>query len=108
MENYVLIKAVSGNVTKEYKTKQTDGDKDKPITWNETLNVAVTPGPGSYLELKVMDQDTASDDVCGVGRLNLQNCGAFQKGVPMKFNVQLHKEKTTDHAGTLHLTTLFK
>ena len=108
MENYVQVKSVNGSSATEYKTKITEGEKHKPISWNETIAVPVSAGPAAYLEFRVMDQDNISDDVCGLGRLNLQNCGAFSPGLVNKYNVQLHKEKSAENAGALHISTLFR
>lgn len=108
MENFVQVRSINGSSATEFTTKLADGEKQKPINWNEVIAVPVAPNAGAYFEFRVMDKDNTSDDVCGIGRLNLQNCGVLQPGVINKYNVMLHKEKSAENAGSLHVSTLFR
>ena len=42
MKNYVIIKAKSGGQESTYQTKDVPGEKNKPIVWNELVNIPVT------------------------------------------------------------------
>jgi Ca2+-dependent lipid-binding protein len=106
MENYVRVRVVGEKgATAEYKTKIVDGDKNTKIVWNETISIPIRPTPYLFLEFTVFDQDATSDDVCGVGLLNLNNCGVFSPGAS-KFNIRLHGDKE-DITGEVHVTTRF-
>jgi Ca2+-dependent lipid-binding protein len=105
MENYVRVRvlgAVGG--TSEYKTKITEGEKNAKIIWNETIAIPLRPSPQLFLEFTVLDEDATSDDVCGVGLLNLNSTGVFSG--TNKYNIRLHGE-TQEISGELHVTTRF-
>lgn len=107
MENYVRVRVlgVQGN-TAEYKTKLTEGDKNTKIIWNETISIPLRPAPQVFLEFTVFDEDSTTDDVCGVGLLNLNSTGVFAGGAS-KFNIRLHNGDTHEISGELHVTTRF-
>lgn len=109
MDNFVRVKVLGGgNSTAEYKTNIIKGDKNAKIVWNETLTIPLKAGPQLYLEFTVYDQDMTTNDVCGIGLLNLNTTGAFVPGVPNKFNIRLHNgEKDEEITGELHVTTRF-
>jgi Ca2+-dependent lipid-binding protein len=107
MENYVRVRVVGAQgATAEYKTKLAEGEKNTKIVWNETLSIPIRPTPQIYFEFTVLDEDATSDDVCGAGLLNLNNCGVFAPGAN-KFNVRLHSGETHEISGELHVTTRF-
>ena len=107
MDNFVRVRVVGapGN-TAEYKTKVTAGEKNTKIIWNETLNIPLKPSPQVFLEFTVFDEDATTDDVCGVGLLNLNSCGVFAGGAN-KFNIRLHNGDNQEISGELHVTTRF-
>lgn len=107
MDNFVRIKVIGGNSTAEYKTKIVSGDKNVKIVWNETLAIPLKAGPQLYLEFTVFDEDMTTNDVCGVGLLNLNTTGAFVPGLPNKFNIRLHNGEKEEVSGELHVTTKF-
>ena len=39
MKNYIIIKAKEGGKDSTYQTKTVPGEKNKPIVWNETINI---------------------------------------------------------------------
>ncbi len=108
MENYVRLRSSNGGQVSEYKTKIVEGEKDKPIVWNETLVVPLAPNPNALFEFTVLDEDNTSDDICGVGLLKPDRCGVFSAyGVPQKFNIRLFNDKKEEITGQLHVTTRF-
>ena len=107
MENYVKVKCNNGvGNTTEFKTKIIAGEKEKPITWNETFSATVRPGTGAQMEFLVMDEDMTSDDLCGKGYFRLDSCGVFGYG-ERNYNIQLNGNKGNEEAGSLHITTRF-
>jgi len=56
MENYVRLRVSSGNsATSEFKTKIVSGDKEKPITWNETVSIPIQSKTNTVFEFAVLD-----------------------------------------------------
>ena len=107
MENYVRVRLVgTQGATAEYKTKLTEGDKNTKIVWNETISIPVRPAPQTYFEFTVFDEDATTDDVCGVGLLNLNTTGVLAGGVN-KYNIRLHGDKNEEITGELHVTTRY-
>lgn len=108
MENYVKVKVNNGQGgTTDFKTKIVQGEKDKPITWNETFSVPLRPNTGAMLEFAVMDEDMTSDDVCGSGFFKLDRCGVFNSGSSQKYNIRLIVGDNDEISGSLHITTAF-
>lgn len=107
MENFVRVRVLgAAGGTSEYKTKIVEGDKNVKIIWNETISIPVRPSPQVFFEFTVLDEDATTDDVCGVGLLNLNNCGVFSPGAN-KFNIRLSNGKNYEISGELHVTTKF-
>lgn len=108
MENFVKVKVNNGlGVTSDFKTKIVPGDKEKPITWNETFSVPLKPSSGAMMEFTVMDEDMTSDDICGTGFFKLDRCGVFNYGASQKYNIRLIAGDKDEIAGSLHITTTF-
>lgn len=108
MENYVKVKANNGTgQLTEFKTKIVKGDKEKPITWDETFTFTARPGNGAILEFIVMDEDMTSDDICGKGFFKLDACGVFNYGGSQNYNIRILEDNTKKEveAGNLHITT---
>jgi Ca2+-dependent lipid-binding protein len=56
MENFVRLRLINGsNITGEYKTKIVSGEKDKNISWNETIALPVKAGSNAVIEFAVLD-----------------------------------------------------
>jgi Ca2+-dependent lipid-binding protein len=107
MENYVRVRVLgAAGGTSEYKTKIAEGEKNAKIIWNETISIPLRPAPQVFFEFTLLDEDTTTDDVCGVGLLNLNACGVFAGG-PNKYNIRLHGEENQEISGELHVTTRF-
>ena len=58
------------------------GGIDKPIVWNETINIQIPPGSrqDARLDVEIRDEDMTSDDTCAKGFINLEHCGFFSGG----------------------------
>lgn len=109
MENYVKAKVNNGSGTAtEFKTKIMDkGEKEKPITWNETFTVSLQPNRGAQIEFLVMDEDVTTDDLCGRGWFKCDACSVFNYGASQNYNIRLQAEKGNEEIGSLHITTRF-
>lgn len=109
MENFVRVKINNGvGGTSEFKTKIVPGEKEKPITWNETFSVPLKPNSGARMEFAVLDEDMTADDVCGLGNFMLEKCGVFNYGAPQKYNIRLiSDDKDETVTGNLHISTRF-
>ncbi len=108
MENYVVIKLNAEGRTQEFKTRIVKGEKKTPIVWNESINISVPRGAWStaVLEVKIMDEDVTTDDVCAVGKINLEHCGFFsQPNVTIPYNIRLYGNKNSEVAGELTFTS---
>ena len=108
MENYVKAKVNNGSSISEFKTKIMDkGEKEKPITWNETFTVTIRPNRGAEIEFLVMDEDVTSDELCGRGWFKCDSCSVFNYGSSQNYNIRLQTEKGNEEIGSLHITTRY-
>ena len=102
MENYVLLRLNVDGRTQEYKTKIVVGKKKTPIVWNETINISVPRNAWNtaVLEVLIKDEDVTTDEVCAVGKINLEHCGFFmQPGVTVPYSIKLYSEKKSEVSG---------
>lgn len=111
MENFVSIK-VAGQ-TQEYRTRIVEGSaktkkEENRISWNETLSIPIPSHLRStaQLEVKVMDEDMTSNEVCAQGLINVERCGML---TPMQNEYVLKmvypKEEKNNAAGELAIST---
>lgn len=108
MENYVYVKFSNGlGETSEYRTDIVDGEKDKPIVWNQTINIPTKQNGTALLEFEVRDEDVTTHDVCGKGKVKLANCGIFTKNATQNFSLRMFDTKNSEISGTLSFTTRF-
>jgi hypothetical protein len=111
MENYVVLKLIADGRTQEYRTKIVTGKKQSPIIWNETINISVPKGAWNtaVLEVAINDEDVTTDDVCAVGKINLEHCGFFQaQGVTIPYSIRLYNDKKTEVSGELSFTSTLR
>jgi hypothetical protein len=111
MENYVILKLIAEGRTQEYRTKIVTGKKQTPIIWNETINISVPKNAWStaVLEVAINDEDATTDDICAVGKINLEHCGFFQQpGVTIPYSIRLYSEKKTEVSGELSFTSTLR
>ena len=102
MENYVYFKLTADGRTQEYRTKIVQGKKQTPIVWNETVNISVPRSSWSsaVLEVFIKDEDVTSDDICGIGKINLEHCGFFQQqGATIPYHIRLYDVKKKEVSG---------
>jgi hypothetical protein len=53
-----------------------------------------------------MDEDVTTDDICAVGKINLEHCGFFlESNVTVPYNIRLYGENKADVAGELSFTS---
>lgn len=53
-----------------------------------------------------MDEDVTTDDVCAVGKINLEHCGFFlQPNVTIPYNIRLYGDKNSEVSGELTFTS---
>ena len=108
MENYVTFTLNAEGRTQQFRTKIVKGEKKTPIIWNETVDIRVPRNAWStaVLEVRIMDEDVTTDDVCAVGKINLEHCGFFmQPNVTIPYNIRLYGEKNSEVAGELTFTS---
>ena len=111
MENYVVLKLIAEGRTQEYRTKIVTGKKQTPIVWNETINISVPKSAWStaVLQVAINDEDVTTDDVCAVGKINLEHCGFFQQpGVTIPYSIRLYVEKRNEVSGELSFTSTLR
>lgn len=111
MENYVYLRLNADGRTQEYRTKIVEGKKQTPIVWNETINISVPRNAWStaVLEVIIKDEDVTTDDICAVGKINLEHCGFFmQPGVTIPYSIRLYSEKNSEVSGELSFTSTLR
>lgn len=106
MELFVTVKLTAGGRTQEAKTKIIKGRKNELTTWNERLNFVVPRNAlaDARMLLEVKDEDVTTDDIVGVGWINLQNCMVFN-GARNLYEIRLHFKN--QDAGILNIETSF-
>jgi hypothetical protein len=58
------------------------------------------------LEVEIKDEDVTTDDVCAVGKINLEHCGFFsQPNVSIPYNIRLYGYQNSEVAGELSFTS---
>lgn len=108
MENYVVLRLHAEGRTVESMTKIVKGDKKTPIVWNEFVDIQVPRNAWNtaVLEVIIKDEDVTTDDICAVGKINLEHCGFFlQPNVTIPYNIRLYSEKSSEVAGELSFTS---
>lgn len=113
MDNYIHAvlydgdKALSEQKSSIFKGKV---QKDIPITANQTLRFNI-PNNANKANLRLLvsvkDKDMISDDTCGKGWINLQNCGLFNG--PDSYKLLLNDgTKTQGQTGEIKFTSSFR
>lgn len=111
MENFVSIK-LAGQ-TQDYRTRIVQGSaktkkEENRIAWNETVSIPIPPNIRStaQLEVKIMDEDMTSNEVCAQGLINVERCGML---TPMQNDYVLKmvypKQEKDNAAGELAIST---
>jgi hypothetical protein len=104
MELFVVLKLVAAGRTSEYKTRIVKGRKGELATWNERFSFTIPRNAlaDARLFLEVKDEDVTTDDIVGVGNINLQNCMVFNSA-RNAYEVRLHYKN--EDAGILNVET---
>ena len=106
MKNYIVVKVIKGGRQQTFKTEAVAGKVNKPINWNETITVPVENARDLQLEVTVMDKDMFKDDVCGVGKINVERCAML--GGEGTYQLRLYGATKEEYAGDLNFTTRFR
>lgn len=91
MALYVKVILRTATQVHEGRTQALSAGRDSLVTWNERLLFQdPSIGPGSVLELFVMDKDLLSDDHVANGKVNIATTGILNRGVANVYNVRLY------------------
>lgn len=104
MELFVVVKLIAAGRTSEYKTRIVKGRKGELASWNERFSFSIPRNAlgDARLYLEVKDEDVTTDDVVGVGFVNLQNCNVFTAS-RNAYEVRLHYQN--EEGGILNIET---
>ena len=105
----LYVRAVLKTATQihEGRTQAIRAGKDSLATWNERLLFQdPSIGPGSILELFVMDKDLISDDHVASGIVNVASVGLLNRGGANVFNLRLYFKGVP--AGELRFEAVFQ